>query len=225
MDRDALRAQVHEWCRTARERGEPCDWFESLYRESEGEIDRVPWADGAPNPHFKVGMQLPGMPTEGRALVIGCGFGDDAEALAEMGFMVTAFDVSRSAIDWCRRKHPTTSVRYEVGDVFEPPLRHRGAFDLVLEVYTLQAIPLPFRSAGFVPVAECVAPGGVLLAVMRGRDDDASVEIDGPPWPISRAECAAFQEGGLELESWEDFLDDESPPNRRFRMVFRRPSK
>ena len=224
MDRDALRSHVQELCRTARDRGQPCEWFESLYRESKGDVDRIPWADDAPNPHFIAGMGLPGMPITGRALVIGCGFGDDSEALAKMGFAVTAFDVSKSAIDWCRRKHPTSEVRYEVGDVFQPGARHRRAFDLVLEVYTLQAIPLPQRTAGFVPIADCVAPGGVLLAVMRGRDDDASVEVDGPPWPISRAECEAFRAGGLELESWEDFLDEETPPNRRFRTVFRRPA-
>ena len=222
MDRDDLRDHVHEMCRAAREQGEPCGWFESLYRESEGDVDLVPWADGAANAHFLAGMGRPGMPTGGRALVVGCGFGDDAEALAGMGFEVTAFDVSASAIDWCRRKHPDSLVGYEVGDVFAPPDRHRRAFDLVLEVYTLQAIPLPHRTAGFAPLADCVAPGGVLLAVMRGRDDDAPVEHQGPPWPISRAECLGFQEAGLELESWEDFLDEESPRNRRFRMVWRR---
>ena len=29
-----------------------------------------------------------------RALVVGCGLGDDAEYLAEQGFSVTAFDIS-----------------------------------------------------------------------------------------------------------------------------------
>ena len=223
MHRDALRKHVHDLCRTARERGEPCEWFESLYRESQGDVDRVPWADDAPNAHFLAGMELPGIPRGGRALVTGCGFGDDAEALAGMGFSVTAHDVSPSAIEWCRRKHPSSEVRYEVGDVFEPPMRYHHAFDLVLEVYTLQAIPLPHRGAGFAPIADCVAPGGVLLAVMRGRDDETLVDADGPPWAISRKECAAFEDRGLMLESWEDFHDQEEPPNRRFRMVLRRP--
>ncbi|MCP4495407.1 MAG: SAM-dependent methyltransferase, partial [Phycisphaeraceae bacterium] len=125
----------------------------------------------------------------------------------------------------CRRKHPDSPVRYEVRDLFRLPTHyHRDRFDLVLEVYTLQAIPLPDRAAGFRPVADCVAPGGVLLAVMRGRDDEVDVDLEGPPWPISRVECAAFEAADLVLESWEDFIDDEDPPNRRFRAVFRRPS-
>ncbi len=225
MEPETLRTKIDGLVRLARERGAPCGWFEPLYRDAKGRTELVPWADDEPNPHFVAGMDLPGMPTGGRALVLGCGFGDDAEALASFGFDVTAFDLSPSAIAECRRKHPDSSVRYEVQDLFRLPDRyHRDGFDLVLEVYTLQAIPLPERSAGFRPVAECVAPGGVLLAVMRGRDDDADVAVDGPPWPISRAECAAFESAGLRLESWEDFLDRESPPNRRFRAVFRRPS-
>ena len=164
------------------------------------------------------------VPRGGRALVPGCGFGNDAEELAARGFDVTAFDISRSAIEWCGKKHPETSVYYAARDLFRLPDAYREAFDLVVEVYTLQAIPLPDRSAGFAPLADCVAPGGVLLAVVRGRDDGDCVDEAGPPWAISRAECATFETRGLVLESWEDFRDDEDPPNRRFRMRYRRPS-
>ena len=224
MDHHALRTKIEGLVRSARDRGAPCDWFESLYRDADGRTDLIPWADDEPNRHFLAGMALPGMPTGGRALVPGCGFGDDAEALASLGFEVTAFDVSGSAIDECRRRHRNSPVRYEVGDLFRLPDRYRvPGFDLVLEVHTLQAIPLPDRDAGFGPVADCVAPGGTLLAVMRGRDDAADVDAEGPPWLISRAECVAFEGRGLTLESWEDFLDDATPPNRRFRAVFRRP--
>lgn len=224
MDPEALRTRIDGLVRSARDRGVPCDWFESLYRDADGRTELVPWADDAPNPHFIAGMALPGMPTGGRALVPGCGYGDDAEALATLGFDVTAFDISPSAIEGCRRRHPDSSVRYQVCDLFRlPDHHHRRSFDLVLEVYTLQAIPLPDRAAGFEPIAECVAPGGVLLVVMLAREDDAEVDLAGPPWPISRAECAAFEAAGLTLESWEDFLDEEDPPRRRFRAVFRRP--
>ncbi|MDZ7952448.1 hypothetical protein [Nostoc sp. DedQUE09] len=33
-----------------------------------------------------------------KALVIGCGLGDDAEALAHLGFEVTTFDISPTAM-------------------------------------------------------------------------------------------------------------------------------
>ena len=223
MDREALRMRVYRLCETALQEGDPCGWFEPLYRESQGSTDRVPWADGAPNSHFVVGMEHPAIPRSGRALVLGCGFGDDAEELSARGFEVTAFDVSSSAIEWCGRKHPDSAVSYEVRNLFQLPTDYRGAFDLVLEVYTLQAIPLPDRSAGFRPVAECVAPGGVLLAIMRGRDDGRDFDGPGPPWAISREECSAFEEDGLVLVSWEDYLEPEEPFSRRFRSIFRRP--
>jgi 2-polyprenyl-3-methyl-5-hydroxy-6-metoxy-1,4-benzoquinol methylase len=223
MEREELRSQVRRLVSAARMQGRPCDWFESLYRDSDGSIDRVPWARHMPNSHFLKGMDRPEMPCGGRALVPGCGFGNDAEELATRGFDVTAFDVSRSAIEWCGKKHSETSVQYEVQDLFRLPEAYREAFDVVVEVYTLQAIPLPERTAGFGPMADCVAPGGVLFAVVRGRNDGDRVDGDGPPWAISRAECAAFEASGLVLERWEDFHDDEDPPNRRFRMRYRRP--
>lgn len=40
------------------------------------------------------------------AVVVGCGLGDDAEALAAAGFAVTAFDVSGSAIAWAKERFP-----------------------------------------------------------------------------------------------------------------------
>ncbi|MCC5670705.1 class I SAM-dependent methyltransferase [Nostoc sp. CHAB 5784] len=39
-----------------------------------------------------------------KALVIGCGLGDDAEAIASLGFEVTAFDISPTAIAWCQER-------------------------------------------------------------------------------------------------------------------------
>jgi hypothetical protein len=42
------------------------------------------------------------------------------------------------------------------------------------------------------------------------------------PWPLAREEIDAFHALGLETVSFEEFLDDESPPVRRFRVELRR---
>lgn len=42
------------------------------------------------------------------------------------------------------------------------------------------------------------------------------------PWPLTRAEVEAIATPGLALASFEDFLDAEDPPVRRFRALFRR---
>ena len=53
--------------------------------------------------------------------------------------------------------------------------------------------------------------------VCRGRDPE---EPPGAlPWPLTRAEIEAL---GMRVESFEDFLDDEDPPVRRFRTLLRR---
>jgi hypothetical protein len=42
------------------------------------------------------------------------------------------------------------------------------------------------------------------------------------PWPLTRQELAAFEEAGLTLEEFDDYLDDEDPPVRQFRASYRR---
>jgi hypothetical protein len=69
-------------------------------------------------------------------------------------------------------------------------------------------------------VVRFVAAGGELLVIARGREPS-----DPPgtmPWPLVRDELAAFGRAGLEETRFEDFLDAESPPVRRFRVHYRR---
>lgn len=221
MDREALRVRVRAMAERARAEGRPYSWFEELYRSSAGDRTTVPWADAQPNPHLLEWQTKGLLPATGRALVVGCGFGDDAEELARRGLEVTAFDVSAAAIELCRRVHPGSSVHYRVADLFALPVEFVAAFDFVLEIYTLQALPLEMRAPGLGAIAGCVAPGGALLAISRGREDEElPVQL---PWPLSRREYAGFEQAGLVLESWEDFVDGEDPPTRRFRALLRRP--
>ncbi len=46
-----------------------------------------------------------------------------------------------------------------------------------------------------------VGPGGTLLVIMFGREDDEAP--DGPPWPLSRAEIESFAGAGVEIVSIE----------------------
>lgn len=74
-------------------------WFEALYMEAGNDYAVVPWADLAPNPNLVDWSIAQGLKGAGKtALVVGCGYGDDAEFLAELGFEVVAFDVSPTAI-------------------------------------------------------------------------------------------------------------------------------
>jgi SAM-dependent methyltransferase len=220
MDRDEVRALA----RAALDVGDATGWFETLYQRAAGRWDEIPWADLTPNPFLLAWLDGAAAPrAAGRALVVGCGLGDDAEALASRGFDTVAFDVSRTAIEGCRARFPKSRVEYVVADALAPPAAWRGAFDLVFESYTLQVLPREARVRASHALAATVAPGGRLFVLCRAREPhEPAGEL---PWPLTRAELGAFVEAGLVERSVESFLDDESPPVRRFRALYERSAR
>ena len=72
----------------------PTAWFDVLYSEAQGDAGQIPWARLTTHPYLQEWLDISQPQGEGHtALVIGCGLGDDAEALAKLGFQVTAFDI------------------------------------------------------------------------------------------------------------------------------------
>jgi SAM-dependent methyltransferase len=198
-------------------RGDPTGWFETLYAAAEHGNATVPWADLAPNPRLV--SALAGLSGGGRALVVGCGLGDDAEHVASLGFATVAFDVAPTAIAIARRRFPRSTVDYIPADLLSPPQAWTRAFDLVVEVFTLQVLTGAARRTAFVQLPRLVAPGGRLLVIGRAR---AEHEHPGTlPWPLTRTELESFREHGLTVESIVDFLDaDGGRPVRRWRAWF-----
>ena len=196
-------------------------WFEALYARAAGDAAIIPWADLMPNPNVIQWLDQHQVAGAGRgALKIGCGLGDDAEELARRGFRTTAFDISASAIAWCRRRFPQSPAMYVVADLFRAPIEWRGKFDFVLESYTLQVLPPSLRREAINHIASFVAPRGTLLVVSRGREPD---EPHGEmPWPLMKDELTDFLRLGLKEVGFEDYLDDEEPPVRRFRVAYQR---
>jgi SAM-dependent methyltransferase len=155
-----------------------------------------------------------------RALVVGCGRGDDAEELARLGMGVVAFDVAPAAVESARRRFPASPVRYEVADLLAPPRSWGRAFDFVLEADTFESLPAPSLPAAMDRAASFVAPGGTLLVLARGRDEHEHVE--GPPWPLAASDFEGLEQTGLELLRFEDSMDERAPEQRRFRIEYRR---
>lgn len=204
------------------QKGDPLGWFEALYREAEGGETVVPWVDRTPNPHLIDFAKA--HPLEGagkRALVIGSGLGDDAEQFAAWGFKTTAFDISQTAIEVCRKRFPNSSVEYTSADLLTPPAAWLRHFDFVFEAYTFQVLPPELRHVAMEKTAQFLRPGGMLLVVARGREEtDPAGKM---PWPLTRAELAVFSQLGLAEESFEDYFDSEDPPVRRFRAIYCQP--
>jgi len=203
-------------------KGDPTGWFEALYREAEAGKNVLPWADRGPSPGLlEFWRAYPQESSDKKALVVACGLGDDAEQLAAWGFHTTAFDISKTAIEMARRRFPESKVGYRAADLFSAPAEWKQAFDFVFEANTVQALPHRLRAEAIRAIAAFVRPGGRLLAVVRGREPQEPLgEL---PWPLTRAEMQEFVRAGLQEERFEEYLDSEQPPTRRYRVLYRRP--
>lgn len=223
-DIEERRARVRAIQEEFAARGDTLGWFDALYKEAEGNNDVIPWADLEPNSYFRKWAEANELKGEGRsALVVGCGLGDDAKYLHDLGFRVTAFDISPTAIEWAKKLYGETEIQFEVADLFQPFRGWLGAFDFVLEIYTIQPLPLEMRPSVIDAVAAFVAENGKLVVVTRGREDDE--EPNEMPWPLSRRDLSRFEQNGL-MQT--DFVvmdaEKENEPHRFVVEYTRRPN-
>ena len=157
-------------------------FFDAVYAGAEGDDTAIPWQEhAASRPLFDDWYQGLGESQGAPALVVAAGLGDDAAALAEKGYAVTAFDAAPTAVEWARRRHPDAPVEWHVADLFDAPAAWSGAFALVVEIFTVQSIPLDLEVDAARAIRGFVAPGGTLLAIAllgdpTGRDR---------PWPLA----------------------------------------
>ncbi|MGC4193001.1 MAG: class I SAM-dependent methyltransferase [Thermomicrobiales bacterium] len=192
-------------------------WFEQVYDAAAGRDVRVPWDRGAPHRHLVEWSERAQIGGDGkRAIVVGCGTGDDAEFVVARGFEVIAFDIAPTAIRMAQERFPESRVQYRVADLFSPPDEWLGGFDLVVENQTLQALPADIRPAAVTAVARLLAPGGMLL-VLANRAVPGQ-PVAGPPWPLTREEMDGFTQVGLTVASIEALSSNGHP---RWRAVYR----
>lgn len=181
----------------------------------------MPWDRDEPNPLLTDWASQQSVDGTGRsALVVGCGFGRDAEFIASLGFQVTAFDVSATAIRGAQQRYPSSPVTYVAADLLKPSTEWVGAFSFVLESITIQSLPLSVRAEAIANVTRLVVPGGELLVLTAIREDDE--EITGPPWPLSRSELGSFATGDLRAVGADFVTLPAGPAPHRARAMFRR---
>ena len=210
---DEFRERLLKLAEAAEADGEPLRWFEELYAGANRNSNEIPWARMEPHP--KMVEWIANQPdVHGKALVIGCGLGDDAEWLSVAGFEVTAFDISESSIQWCKERFPSTAVDYIVADLLNPPEAWFKAFDLVVEIHILQAIPEEVRDPAAVQIPGLLNSGGSLLCIGRLAGLQIPNETP-PPWPLART----WLEGrfsSLNPTSFQHFTYEESPSIDRY---------
>jgi SAM-dependent methyltransferase len=176
--------------------------FEAMYAGAEAGGAKPPWDFGAPRPQLVEWAEAQNLAGDGReALVVGCGYGADAEFLASLGYRTTGFDFAPTAIAGARRRHPASEVDYLVADVLDLPRDWQGRFALVVESLTVQSMPPEQHSVAARNIAALVAGEGTLLVLATTREEGS--EVNGPPWPLTRAELDLFAMGGLVIDRLE----------------------
>jgi pimeloyl-ACP methyl ester carboxylesterase/SAM-dependent methyltransferase len=207
--------------------GNPTGWFNEIYSAAAAGEVAMPWDRTQPYP-LLVEWAENRSGAGRRGVVVGCGLGADAEFLAGKGFRMVAFDIAETAVRVARERHPESTVDYRVADLLDPPDEFIDGFDLVVEIFTVQALPDPPRPQAIANVGRLVAPGGTLLVIefttVRSEPASGANSTDqpeaGPPWPLSRAEIDSFAGAGLAAVNVEQIPQ---PTGYRWRAEFRRP--
>ena len=174
------------------------NFFDNVYKNADKDnLESIPWATLIANEHLVNYLDEMDIVTDQRALVIGCGLGDDAEVLAEAGYAVDAIDISETAIKMAEERFPKLAIDFRVEDIFELPKFMNGHYDLVFESRTIQSLDPKFRDALVNIIADLVKEDGELLVHTNMQDD--SETYGGPPWPLYRRELDTFQDHGLKV--------------------------
>ena len=204
------------------DRDEPTAWFDSIYKEAKGDYKAVFWADLAPSPYLiKWLKEEIVQKKEKKAIVIGCGVGDDAEALSQFGFKVVAFDISPNAIELCKNRYPHSNVTYLVADLFDYPKDWFQNFDVVYECNTIQVLPGKYRVHAREAISSLVTLNGYALISCRSRK--TGEQEDDIPLPLDKKEIDTFvQIDKLREVSFLAYDDDQTPSIPHFFAIYQR---
>ncbi|MFD3508181.1 class I SAM-dependent methyltransferase [Nocardia sp. NPDC058666] len=200
---------------------DPTGWFEPLYAEAAAGNSVVPWDRDVPNPLLVDWFRTADLPQGARGLVIGCGYGTDAEYVASQGIRTTAFDVSPTAIRAARARFPHSPVTYTVADLLDPPPAWLHAFDVVIESITVQSLPPDVRTTAITNIANLLSPNATLLVI---ADIHRPTDTTGPPWPLTRADIDTFTTPDLIQVRVETVPRPDTSGRHRWRAEFHRPA-
>jgi SAM-dependent methyltransferase len=207
--------------RTYQENDDPLGWFDSIYSDAGGDYRAVFWADLEPSPYLVAWMkEHPIITNSKRAIVIGCGVGDDAEAMAKAGYEVIGFDISPTAIELCKKRYPDTKVTYLVANLFDYPKSWFSSFDLVYECNTIQVLPGAYRVQARDAMVSLLHNNGNILVSCRSRR--SGTQEDAIPLPLDRIEIDGFTKVGLKEKSFLAYDDTQTPPVPHFFAVYQK---
>ena len=127
--------------------------------------------------------------------------------------------MSESAVEWASQLHKGKEIDWLVGDLVQPEQRWKEAFDLVLEVHILQAIPKEIRNSAYRNLSPLLDRKGLLMCIGR-LANGLEEQNDAPPWPLSRDFIRQIGEGLSEVEFHTAVVPDKE--EIRYRAVWKR---
>ena len=208
--------------KTYQENNDPTGWFDSIYKSANGDHTKVFWADLEPSPYLVSWLEKnPIDKPSKRACVIGCGVGDDAEALSEFGFEVTAFDISVTAIELCKNRYKDTKANYVVADLFDYPKEWSKSFDVVYECNTIQVLPGDYRIKARIAMSSLICKDGYILVSCRSRNEGE--KENSIPLPLTKCEMDEFVNSDkLKEISFLAYDDEQIPSVPHFFGIYQR---
>lgn len=192
-------------------------WFDDLYKKHSNNHENIPWARKDVNPLLRSYLDVNGE-HKGKALVIGCGLGDDAYALDCCGYEVLAIDVSQAALDIAKERFSDSKVTFEKQDIFDMPQHYHEHFDFVFEALTIQSLPREFREKMIGSVAKTLKKDAKLLVLAHKYNGNDS----GPPWPLKDEEISLFSLHGLKDLHFEIVQEDSNISNHKYRVLYQK---
>lgn len=198
------------------------DWFDYIYQSANGDFSKVFWADLEPSPFLIEWLkkEIVKKPNK-KACVIGCGVGDDAEALSSFGFEVTAFDISQTAIKLCKNRYPNSNVNYVIADLFNYPKEWFESFDVVYECNTIQVLPNEYRKKARASMSSLLSKNGYILVSCRSREEGE--KEDEIPKPLAKSELNEFVTiDKLQEQSFLAYDDKQTPSVPHYFAVYKK---
>ena len=175
------------------------EFWENLYNEGEDY-----WNTGDVSPQLLEFFNHPLCPKEGKVLVLGAGYGTDAQEWANRGYETLAVDFCANAIDaldMLTRNNEHSNLTVIDYDLFEltPELNDIGQFDYIYEFGTFAAIHPGRRDEFFEVWLKMLKDDGRVLSFFSPLNSSGSL-LQGPPHPTSEGELHARLDGLFDVE-------------------------
>jgi len=182
------------------------NFFDNIYKNTNDTHSNIPWATLNANIYLKDYLDNNEMVKNKKALVIGCGLGDDANELSLKGYEVDAIDISDHAISLAKKRFQDKNINFKVEDIFDLPKSMINSYDFIYEGLTIQSIHPQYRESLIKIIYSLNKSNGELLLYTNIQNDSDS--FGGPPWPLYRKDLEIFNTIGYEILSKEELVEN-----------------